>query len=188
MVLVAEDVENRYANILHLLNGECRLPMIVIKLEAFDIDGAIALNFTKVLDYVSPEIDDLDKTNDIVVDKSTWEKNAGASTIDAVHKTFSEIQKSIPDISISYLKHYIGVIRGNRPTNFVVFYPKKNGSSEVCFRHQFSDSELDDASKLGIDLNNRHRRKGVCINGSPTAEQTEFIVKMAKLSYDEYFE
>ena len=49
-VLVAEGVTGRFLNVLNLFNGH--IPLIVLKLEAFRLDGDVALHFTRILDRV----------------------------------------------------------------------------------------------------------------------------------------
>lgn len=53
-VIVAEDITNRFFNVIWLLNRS--IPIIAIKLNAFVIDGKLAVHFTRVLDiYETPE-------------------------------------------------------------------------------------------------------------------------------------
>lgn len=186
-VLLAEDVESRWANMLHLLNGECRLPLVVLKLEAFDLGGVMGLHCTKVLDWVSPEPDDADDADDAPVDRSTYEKWAGAETMDAIDRLFDAVRQDVPGISQNYVKHYVGVQCRNRSSNFMSFHPKK-GWFVMKLKHSFSDKEREDAERLELDYVEKYHKTWFRVRNDLTAEQTDFLRATAKAAYEEYFQ
>ena len=47
-VIVAEDITNRFFNVINLLNHA--IPIIALQLTAFEIEGSVVLHFTRVLD------------------------------------------------------------------------------------------------------------------------------------------
>jgi hypothetical protein len=56
-VIIAEEITNRFFNVIWILSRS--IPIIAIKLDALEIDGKLALSFTKVLDlYETPELED----------------------------------------------------------------------------------------------------------------------------------
>ncbi|KKK81707.1 hypothetical protein LCGC14_2810750 [marine sediment metagenome] len=71
-VIVAEEITNRFFNVIYLMNRS--IPIIAIQLNALKVDNKITLNFTKVLDnYETPE-DEINRDSD-EVGKSYWEKD-----------------------------------------------------------------------------------------------------------------
>ena len=69
-VIIAEEITNRFFNVIALFNRA--IPIIAIQLNALKIDEKIILNFTKVLDiYESPEIDDGPEID--IVDRKYWD-------------------------------------------------------------------------------------------------------------------
>ena len=52
-VIVAEEITNRFFNVIGLLNKA--IPIVAIQLNAFILDGKLCLNFVRVLDVVEAE-------------------------------------------------------------------------------------------------------------------------------------
>ncbi len=69
-VIIAEEITNRFFNVIALFNRA--IPIIAIQLNAFKIDNKVVLNFTKVLDiFESP--DDESENEVEVADRKYWE-------------------------------------------------------------------------------------------------------------------
>jgi hypothetical protein len=120
-VIIAEDITSRFLNVISLFNNT--IPIIAIQLNALKLGDQLVLNFTKVLDVVTPGEDE-----EVVVekvDRSYWEEKASSESLKIVDECLSIIQKLDPNYSLSYNKHYIGLQKGGHPNNFVVFKPKK---------------------------------------------------------------
>ena len=73
MILIAEEITNRFFNIISLLNRT--VPIIAIQLSAIKYDDKVMLNFTKVLDvYEEPEEEEIDASE--TTDRNYWESRA----------------------------------------------------------------------------------------------------------------
>jgi hypothetical protein len=71
-VIVAEEITNRFFNIIGLFNRA--IPLIAIQLNALTLGEKLVLNFTKVLDaYESPEVEGDDGGSE-PVDRKDWER------------------------------------------------------------------------------------------------------------------
>jgi hypothetical protein len=71
-VIVAEEITNRFFNVIWLMSRS--IPIIAIQLNAIQVDGKLLLHFTKVLDlFERPEEDELSGGT---YDRPTWEKRA----------------------------------------------------------------------------------------------------------------
>ncbi|MGH7519342.1 MAG: hypothetical protein ACREOC_18060, partial [Gemmatimonadales bacterium] len=81
-VIVAEEITARFFNVIRLLNRA--VPMIALQLNAFTLDNAIVLHFTKVLD-VHEEAEPEDEPGG-QVDRRYWEKRASGASLAVVDK------------------------------------------------------------------------------------------------------
>ena len=122
-VLVAEDVTSRFLNVIHLFNGH--IPLIILKMVAYEIDGDIALTFTKILDEVQLGIPDEDE-NTAPADRAYWEKRSNKTMLGLTDDLFGLVKEVEPLAEMNYTKFYIGILRGKIATNFCAFKPKKS--------------------------------------------------------------
>lgn len=60
-VIVAEDITNRFFNVIGLLNAA--IPIIALQLNAFKIDDKVVLNFVRVLDVTEQTPDEVEDVN-----------------------------------------------------------------------------------------------------------------------------
>lgn len=123
-VLVAEEITARFLNVISLFNGA--IPMVALQLNAIQLDDKVILNFTKVLDEISPiaaEEEELSERD--ITDRQYW-KDKGSDISLRLADECMEILKEIDSsFSMTYNKHYMGLRQGNRPNNIVVFKAKK---------------------------------------------------------------
>lgn len=123
-VIVAEEITSRFLNVIQLFNGH--IPLIALKMTAYEVNGEVALTFVKVLDVLPFGLVDDDELPTEVTDRDYW-KNQRASEkmlllTDRLLKIVNEIE---PGASLNYNKHYIGLKVKNTSMNFVLFIPKK---------------------------------------------------------------
>ena len=71
-VLIAEGVTGRFLNVIHLFNGH--IPLIVIKMTAYQVGDEVALTFTKILDEMSLGLVGEDEPIPLPADRAYWEK------------------------------------------------------------------------------------------------------------------
>jgi predicted transport protein len=123
-VLVAEDITSRFLNVISLFNGLA--PFIAIQMQAVTLEDRVTLIFTKVMDEFSRGLVDDDEDGKIVVaDRQYWESVSPKETV-ALSDDILQIAREIdPSLNPNYNKAYIGILRGNRPFNFVTMRPRK---------------------------------------------------------------
>jgi len=122
-VIVAEDITSRFLNVIQLFNGF--IPLVAIQVQAIEVNDAVTLVFTKVLDQVTLGAND-DEDEDDPTDRTFWEHKSSTSMLgftDQLFKLLSE--ESGHELLPKYNKHYIGVSDGGQVTNYVVFRPRK---------------------------------------------------------------
>lgn len=159
-VIIAEEITNRFFNVIYLINRS--IPIIAIQLNAIKIDDKLTLNFTKVLDlYEVPEEEPTSKT----VDKKEWEKRVEKGQIHpksfALMKDIIEMlqtnSQSSDNISVNYRQNYIAITKLGQ--NFMTFRPRgKEGYCAIDIRIK-SESMGDIQNMLEeIDVSYRLKR------------------------------
>src|SRR5687767_7615914 len=121
-VIVAEDITNRFFNIISLMNKA--IPIIAIQLNAFAVDNYLCLNLVKVLDLSDTGEED-EQGNQETTDRSYWEKRANPQSI-AIMDAVMEIVKLIGQPKLTYNKRYIAVNTSGR--HFMFCHPRKGSN------------------------------------------------------------
>ena len=119
-VIVAEEITNRFFNVISLMNRS--IPIIAIQLNALKVGENIVLNFTKVLDIYEPPEDEEDLGLE-TVDRAYWENRSNPKSI-AIMDGMIEIAKNeYEECRVTYNKHHIAL--GTQRRNFLWFHPRK---------------------------------------------------------------
>jgi hypothetical protein len=156
-VLVAEDVTNRFLNIISLLNGF--IPLIAIQLNAIQIGDQITLVFTVVLDHrlgLAPE----EEEEQEVADRAYWEKRSSKTTVYMAEEVLRLLQTFDQELALKYNKFYISVSKNNKPFNFVIFRPKKTslGVEPKLKKAEEIEIMLDSAGLDVLEYDTRNQR------------------------------
>lgn len=120
-VIVAEDITTRFLNIIGLFNSQ--IPIIAIQLNALKVDEFVVLDFVKVLDEVTVGEDEDEGT--VRKDRNYWDSKANKENLKAIDECCEIIKGIDTELTLGYTQNYIGLIKRNRPMNFVVFTPKQ---------------------------------------------------------------
>lgn len=119
-VIIAEEITNRFFNIISLMNRS--IPIIAIQLNAIKIDDKIVLNFTKVLDiYEEPGEEEL--LDGEVKDRGYWEGRSNPKSMEIFDGLVELTRTYDTDARITYNKHHIAV--GTSRRNFSWYHPRK---------------------------------------------------------------
>lgn len=123
-VIVAEEITNRFFNVIALMNRS--IPIIAIQLNAIKIDDKIILSFTKVLDiYEIPE--DAENLGGEEVSRAYWEKKSHLKSISVMDEITKIVRFKLSNPRITYNKYHVAL--GTSRINFLWFYPQKTGNS-----------------------------------------------------------
>lgn len=184
-VIVAEDITSRFFNIISLFNGF--IPLIAIQLNAIDVDNRLALVFTTVLDQRNGAGDEEDEIQE-PTDRLYWEKRGSKKTV-AMADELLQLSKEIDrDLELKYNKFYIGLSKGSKPFNFVIFRPQKefirieiklNRTEEV--KTKLDDSDLD-----LLEYSSRNRRYRIRLTSGDLTKHKNLLLELLHLSYKEY--
>lgn len=120
-VIVAENITARFFNVLRLLNRA--VPMIAVKLSAFELDGKIVLHPVTVLDIIEETAasDDVDQVER--ADRPYWEKKANAGFLTIVDGTGQLLRKDGLEPRITYNRYHVAL--GTTGYNFCWFHPRR---------------------------------------------------------------
>jgi hypothetical protein len=122
-VIVAEEITSRFFNVIRLLNRA--VPLIALQLNAFTIDDAVVLHFTKVLD-VYQEFEPEDEVGGDQVDRRYWEKRASPASLAVMDKLVAMVQEKLGPARVTCNKNHIAL--GTTGYNFCWFHPPKEAA------------------------------------------------------------
>ena len=189
-VLIAEEITSRFLNVISLFNGA--IPMMALQLNAIQIDDKIILNFTRVLDEISPgaAAEDEELSEREATDRNYWEEKGSDLSLGLADECLDILKEIDATLSLTYNKYYIGLRQGNRPNNFVIFKPKKK-----FLRVEIRVADLDalraemkgaDIEVIGIDK--RWGRVRFIINKGETSTQKGLLKNSFMRAYKESME
>lgn len=121
-VIIAEEITNRFFNVISLLNGS--IPIIAIQMKAIKYKNDFGLYFTTVLDLITPDEDE--EIDETVVDRAYWEKRATKDTVKMADVLLTYIDEFVSGFSLKYNKYYIGLTQNGIAKNFAHFKPRKS--------------------------------------------------------------
>lgn len=122
-VVVAEEITNRFFNIISLLNQA--IPLIAIQLSAFELEAKLVLHFTTVLDLPEPESDEQGLGSE-KVDRLYWERRSNPASLRIVDRMLSLVPSGSGPARVTYNKYHIAL--GTTGQNFLWLHPRKSAS------------------------------------------------------------
>jgi hypothetical protein len=151
-VIVAEDITNRFFNIIGLMNKA--IPIIAIQLNAFKFEDQLFMNFVKVLDLAETGEEDEPDIPEDITDRKYWDARSNPQSI-AVMDSIAEIVRPIAQPKLTYNKGHIAI--GTSGRNFMWCYPRK--ATHLLIRLRVDDDRdklIEKFEEQGIES-----RKGV---------------------------
>lgn len=147
-VIVAEDITGRFNNVISLFNGN--IPIIAIKMSAFQIKDDIALIFTTVLDELTLGMVDDDEEIRETTDRNYWVNRGSEETVRMADQLLGLIGEFSTGYELKYNKFYIGLAKEGQPNNFVIFRPRRN-SITLEIKLSYSDEMQKLIEENGLD-------------------------------------
>jgi hypothetical protein len=156
-VIVAEDITNRFFNVISLMNKA--IPIIAIQLNAFKVGEHLVLNFVKVLDLVETGEEEEPETTQST--RKDWDKYANPQSM-AMTDSIIEIIRTV-----AQPKAHISI--GTSGKNFIWCYPRKAARLVIRLRvDEERDNLVEKFVEQGVEC-----KKGV----SPSIARFNLIVK-----------
>jgi len=116
-VIIAEEITNRFFNVIGLLNKA--VPMIAIQLNAFVIEDKLSLSFVKVLDVT----EETEEEPGEQADRKYWESRASKGSLQIMDKMIGLLPEDAGEVRIKYNRGHVAI--GTSGTNFCWFHPRK---------------------------------------------------------------
>lgn len=182
-VIIAEDITNRFYNVISLFNKS--IPIIAIQLKAIKYNDEIGLYFTKVLDLITP---DEEQEAGEIVDKVYWEKRGSKDTVRLTEKVLTYIEEFVGGFNLKYNKHYIGLSQNDIAKNFVTFTPRKE-TLQISFkikRNEITDKFLDESELDQLAYDNQWTQYRIRVKQKDIIELKEKIMELLKVAYEEF--
>lgn len=181
-VLIAEDLTGRFFNVIQLFNGY--IPLIAIQMKAFEVNGQIALTFTRVLDELTIVYDDEDEEAPAPADRSFWEAKVPKESLSMADEICRLINEFDPDVQLKYNKGYIGLSKAGLTFNFIFMVPQKKCLCLYMWKDEVYENLLNDSDLLPVDRNGKH----YCIRlqGNDISENKEVLRQLLKQSQTSY--
>ena len=127
-VLVAEHINRRFFNVIHLLSYS--IPIIAVQASMLAVNGRNSLYFTKVLDTYE-EIDDGTSLEDRNYDREYWTERA-RWTLDAADSLSNMTSSIFGQTVLNYLKYYVAITVDGH--NYMWLHKRGQGKSLLSFR------------------------------------------------------
>jgi hypothetical protein len=181
-VIIAEDITNRFLNVIGIFNGA--IPLIAIKMEAFKNGNDYWLNFTTVLNEVSLGLVEEDEIKE-VTDRAYWEKRGTTKTVSLADELVGLINEFTSGYELKYNKFYIGLAKDGQPDNFVIFRPKKSNTTMEIRIEQSTETDklIEDAGLDLMEYDNKWNRYRIRISKQDLSKNKELIVNLLKIAY-----
>lgn len=125
-VIVAEDITNRFFNVIYLMNKS--IPIIALQLTAFKLEEKLLLTFTKVLD-VFEEPEDDEPVPSETVNRGYYDSRYNKGSLAIMDKILNLAKGYEPQARITFNKYHVAV--GTSRRNFCWCHPRK--SEAYCF-------------------------------------------------------
>ena len=139
-VLVAEAIERRFFNVIHLFSHA--IPIIAIQVNMVEVGGQKSLHFSQILNtYEEPE----DSFNTIYEehDDAYW-RDFSPWTLEAANVLLEIIKPVFPDAQLHYVKYYISI----RSEGDGFFWFHKRSEDKSLLNMWFSEKILPQAAEL----------------------------------------
>jgi len=176
-VLVAEHINRRFFNVIHLLSNN--IPIIAIQASLIEAHGKQSLFFSKILDTYE-EIDDGTGENNIKITREDWEKKSKwtLETIDYLLKLYLNIYEGA---KLNYVNSYISIIyTGNN-----IFWLRKRSQNKSLLGFRKKEETKEKIIEL-LDKNNivyTEKRKSflLTIDKELITQNEDVFIKIAEI-------
>ena len=128
-VLVAEHINRRFFNVIHLLSHS--IPIIAIQASMLAAYNKKSLSFTKVLDTYEEIDDGVSLTEDRIYTREDWVKKA-KWTLEAVDALVNVTSSVFGETALNYLKRYVAITVGG--SNYMLLQRRSQPKSFLSFR------------------------------------------------------
>jgi hypothetical protein len=181
-VIVAEDITNRFFNIISILNRS--VPIIALQLNAFVVENKLVLNFVKILDLAQEEDPNEEEISE-QTDRRYWENRANKQSLKVMDLIISELSQANSKVRVAYNKGHIAF--GSIGKNFAWFHPRKGSRLHVQLHIGPDNREpiVSELEELGIESAVRGKKSiTLVITEDEFLQHKEKLVSVFKVAED----
>jgi hypothetical protein len=176
-VLVAEHINRRFFNVIHLLSHS--IPIIAVQVSMLTVNGKKGLFFSTVLDTYE-EVDDGTSLNEIKYTRDDWVKKS-KWTLEAAEALMRVTSGVLGQTTLNYLKAYVAITVDG--SNYMWLYKRTEDKSLLIFR--ITQSHQDEAAGI-LDANNityvrKPKSIRITVDREMIERKTELFVSLAAL-------
>jgi len=169
-VIVAEDITSRFLNVISLFNGF--IPLVAIQMRCLELNGAVTLLATKVLDVLPLGTDEEENAGG-AADRDYWLKRRGPVALTIIDQLFELVQDVDPSLSLKYNKQSVGLARHGIADNMITFHPRK--------QHILAAFRVDDSP----DLQARFEETGIDVVRY-NAKRRRYVIRLTAADAEEH--
>jgi len=184
-VIVAEEITARFFNVISLFNGF--IPLVAIQMNAVEVQGAVTLVFTKVLDWIPLGLEE-EEGPDEPRDRGYWEKKASQAMLQLTDDLLGLVREVEPGVALKYNKNYIGLARDGIVSNFVAFRPRRQHViAEFKIPHSDELSQrLEDSNLDMLIYSSRWGRYRMQLQREDLEQNAELLRELTREARDNY--
>lgn len=149
-VLIAEDITNRFLNVVSLFN-RC-IPLIAIQMKAIQVGDSVLLHFTRVLDTVDRREEEEEGADKVPVNREELRNQTSEAAMKIIDACLEVLKQIDSRITPNYRQGFVGLALGGRASNFVVFYPRKPSFTRVKARPTVKDEWMQKLKNAGLQV------------------------------------
>lgn len=178
-VLVAEHINRRFFNVIHLLSSS--IPIIAIQASLIEAHGKQSLFFSKILDTYE-EIDDGTGETNIKFTREDWVKKSKwtLETADYLLELFSGIFEGA---MLNYVKAYVSITSSGNNYNYLWLHKRSQNKSLMGFRlkEEFQEKMIELLDENNISYTNRRKRFFITVDKKIIDQNKEIFIKIAEI-------
>ena len=184
-VIIAEDITNRFFNVISLLNKS--IPIIAIKIHSSMFEQQLAVDFIKILDLSDQsDIDDLEEGEQAKSSRGLWESKSNKDSIAIVDRIISLCKENNINTDPVYNKYHIAM--SSSKLNFCWIHPRKKPYCLIDVKVGEENVPLveDDLKESSIEIKRIKRRPHkICmkLNRTLIEEEKDNVLKVLKYAY-----
>ena len=161
------------------------IPVIAVQMNVLKYEDKISLVCTTVLDQMRLGMVADDEEVQEVTDRAYWVKRGSKSTLAMVDELLEIIKTFNPNLELKYNKFYIGLAKEDKPSNFVIFRPKKNflRLEPRLHRSEQTQERLETAGLDVMDYDVRTGRYRIRLSKGDIKKHAEFLKELLVEAY-----
>jgi hypothetical protein len=178
-VLVAEHINRRFFNVIHLLSNA--IPIIAIQASLIEVHGKQSLFFSKILDTYE-EVDDGTGEANIKFTREDWVKKSKwtLETADYLLELFSGVFEGAV---LNYVKAYISIASSGNNYNYLWLRKRSQNKSLMEFRlkEELQEKMIGLLDENTISHTNRRKKFFIVVDKKLIEQKKEVFIEIAEI-------